>query len=486
MPNPTAPTAAPKPPPIATVPGPTRLAPAPKPPRPGPTPEEHEANLHTAVAAARDNPDAHTLTEVEGHVAPLHDMDAPTAIKVAARVTGQPNLRRKSQAIDAVRGALAPNRFDPSLAWGGIEEHSALSHKDAPPNWSGVGSRIAPQPRDKNRDAAAFVPAPIHNPNVEETDEDGVTKEARVGVPGNEVPGKIKRVPNLTREERAHETQFRNYYESDPVAAGSEYRHQVLKKTKPGEPPSFETDDAKNAHKDWRTAGSLDERAKNRAALNIPLHATANAIAKQAFLQHLDTLKEGDKVLVTNGGCGAGKGYSFEKDEKTGLPNNPEAYALKQQAKAVWDSAGDQNATENKWIKKELDKRGLKGIYTYVHVDPKQSWANPKRGIVQRAANIKNGRMISGKVFADSYALGAKNMHAFHQANKDDPNSEFMFLDNTGEKPKLMSGVHPDDLKLDRHELAKWAHQVIHERPTIAEHIKQAATADARHWSAGS
>lgn len=464
---------------------PYRLAPPPKPPKPGSTPEDHEQNLHTAVAAARDNPDAHTLSDVESHVAPLYDMDAPTAIKVASRVTGQQGLRRKSEAIDAVRGVLAPNRFNSSLAWGGREEHSAISDKDIPLNWSGVGTKATPQPRDKNRDAAAFRPAPIHLPNVDEVDEaTGITKAARVGVPGDEVPRKIGRMPNLTPEERRHETAFRNFYEDDPESAGAQYRYYVLKRTPPGEIPSFETDDAKNLHGDWRTAKSLEDRAKNRAALNIPLHATANAIAKQAFLQHLDTLKAGDKVLVTNGGCGAGKGYSFEKD-KNGVPNCPEAYALKQQSKAVWDSAGDQNGTENTWIKKELDARGLKGIYTYVHVNPKQSWANPGRGIVQRATKVTNGRMISGKVYGDSYAIGAQNMHNFHQANANDPNSEFMFLDNTGIKPQIMSGVHPDDLRLNRHELAKYAHDVVHE-VNVPEHIKHAATADARHWAAGS
>lgn len=465
MPNPTAPTAAPKSPKIAvTTDRPIRLAPPPKPPKPGPTPEDHEANLHTAVAAARENPDAHTLSEVEGHVAPLHDMDPPTAIKVAARVTGQQGLRRKSDAIQAVRSALAPNYWNKDV---GDASATTYTGPKGP-----LPSIVQSAPK-------------VHKPNVDETGEDGITHASRVGVPGKEVPDRVPIIPNLTPEERRHETDFRKYYEADPEGVSDQYLKHVLAQTPAGEVPSFETDDAKNLHAAWNGHGiPLEDRAKNRATLNVALHQTANAIAKKAFLKHLDTLPEGSKVLVTNGGCGAGKGYTFEKDEN-GQPRVPAGYALKQQAKAVWDSAGDQNGTETPWIKQELDKRGLKGIYSYVHVDPRQSWANPKRGVVQRATNIKNGRMVDAHVFADSYALGAKNMHAFHQQHKDDPNSEFMFTDNTGMTPKVISGVPEADLGLDRKELAQYAHEVVHKAP-VPEHIKYGATAGKHYWGMGS
>lgn len=455
MPNPTPPAPpAPAPKIATTTDRPTRLAPPPKPAPPGPTPEHHEANLHEAVAQARENPDAHTLSDVEGHVAPLHDMDPPTAIKVAARVTGQPNLRRKSDAIDAVRTALAPNRLNaPITKWGDMGEESQT-----------------------------------HNPNVEETHESGVTKSARVGVPGHEVPDKVPILPNLSARERRHETKFRQYYEQNPDQAASHYRDAVLSQTKPGEPAKFETDEAKNAHSAWNGKGlTLDERAKNRAMLNLPLHQTANAIAKKAFLQHLDegladgSIKPGQHVLVTCGGCGAGKGYALKEGAKT----NPKVAGLKKGAAAIWDSAGDQNGTETPWIKEELDKRGLAGKYLYVHADPKSSWADKEKGVVQRAQNPNDGRMVDAHVFADSYAIGAQNHHAFHHANKNDPNSEFMFLDNTGKTPRELPGVPPADLALDRHHLTSYAHQVISEvKPP--EHIDHAARMGARVWGFGS
>ena len=66
-------------------------------------------------------------------------------------------------------------------------------------------------------------------------------------------------------------------------------------------------------------------RAQNRATLNTPLHQTANAIAKKAFLKHMGTLQKGDEVLVTVGGSGAGKGFA--------LKNIPKALELKKKSK---------------------------------------------------------------------------------------------------------------------------------------------------------
>jgi hypothetical protein len=66
---------------------------------------------------------------------------------------------------------------------------------------------------------------------------------------------------------------------------------------------------------------SLDElmndaeaRAEVRSTLNTPLHQTADAIAKRAFLAHIDGLSDEMKakgLLVTVGGCGAGKGFAL-------------------------------------------------------------------------------------------------------------------------------------------------------------------------------
>jgi hypothetical protein len=286
-------------------------------------------------------------------------------------------------------------------------------------------------------------------------------------------PPPIPRLPNLTDHERRVEQGFAKAYEQNPEKVAGDFLALVMKGTKPGEAPTFGTDDAKVLTDVWSVQDQT-QRAQNRATLNTPLHQTANAIAKRAFLQHLDTLKPGDEVLVTVGGCGAGKGYA--------LKNVPKALEIKARSKCVWDSAGDQDATENPWIQEEAEKRGLKCNYVYVHADPKNQWAHPERGVIKRAADPADGRMVGAMVFADSYALGAKNMKAFHDRNQHNPHASFTFLENAG-KPRELPGIPEEALKLDRHELAAFAIDAVNKSDAPA-HVKRGALMDQRIWGA--
>ena len=311
-----------------------------------------------------------------------------------------------------------------------------------------------------------------YKPNVEERGANGVTKASRVGVAADSLPPppKIGELPNLTKHERRIERTFRDAFNKNPDKIASRFLEIVKSQ---GGVPTFGTDDAKVLHPAWgKKDMPLSQRSQNRATLNNALHQVANAIAKRAFVKHLDTLKPGDEVLVTVGGCGAGKGYA--------LKNVPQALEMKKRAKAVWDSAGDQNATENPWIQKELEKRGLKGNYVYVHADPYSQWADPARGVVNRAADPSDGRMVDAKVFADSYALGAKNHAAFYETNRNNPNAAFVFLSNIG-KPVLIEGIPESALKLDRIALGKFAIDTVQQSDAPA-HIKRGATQGLRIW----
>ena len=315
----------------------------------------------------------------------------------------------------------------------------------------------------------------VHNPDVwHDSDGDGVTDAARVGVPAMSVPPPppIGRLPNLTPHERDVERAFIDHYEADPDGVAGGFRDVIRKATPPGEAPVFGTDDAKKIAEPW-THPDPDTRAENRATLNLALHQTANAIAKRAFLQRLDSLKPGDRVLVTVGGVGAGKGFA--------LANVPEAKALAGNAKVVWDSAGDQNATENPWVQHEAEKRGLKVDYVYVHANPYDQWANPQRGVVQRAANPKDGRMVDAAVFADSYALGAKNFDAFRKIHQGNPNATFTYLDNAHGAPKLLPEMPKTDLHVDRDELRAFAEKTVRERD-VPIRVKFGALAGDRVW----
>ena len=316
-------------------------------------------------------------------------------------------------------------------------------------------------------------PKSIYFPNVDKTGNNGVTTHCRVGVPAMEIPPPpgVGQLPNLTPHERLVEKSFIEWFEDDPDRASGKFLEMVKASAKPGEALVFGTDDAKALTTAW-SIEDQNERAQNRATLNTPLHQTANAIAKRAFVSHLDTLKPGDEILVTVGGCGAGKGYA--------LKNVPQALEMKAKSQVVWDSAGDQNATENPWILKEAEARGLKVNYVYVHADPKTQWADPERGVMKRASDPKDGRMVDAFVFADSYAIGARNHQAFYEENKDNPNASFVFLENTG-KPKLLDGIPPESLKVDRVELATFALQAAM-KADIPPHVKRGATMGLRIW----
>jgi hypothetical protein len=322
--------------------------------------------------------------------------------------------------------------------------------------------------------STAPPPGPHHNPDVEKDHNgDGVTDAARIGVSAMTVPPPppVGRLPNLTVHERMVESEFMDAYHADPDGMAGKFRGIIEKTTKEGEPPTFGTDDAKVLARCWMH-DDIAKRAENRATLNNPLHQTANAIAKRAFVQELDKLKKGDEIMVTVGGCGAGKGYA--------LKNVPEALAMKSRSKAVWDSAGDQNATENPWIHREAEARGLKVNYVYVHADPHSQWAHPERGVVKRAGDPGDGRMVDAKVFADSYALGARNHQAFYDKYKNSPNASFVFLANTG-KPSLIPGVPKEALRLNRRELARFAIKTLRESGAPA-HVKRGGTVGERIW----
>ncbi len=229
-------------------------------------------------------------------------------------------------------------------------------------------------------------PGGYHVDPTHDSTGDGVADAAIVGVPAHSVPPPppIPRLQNLTERERAAETAFATAYEQNPHKLAGDFLALTRHMTKPGEPPTFGTDDAKVLTDAW-SVEDVNERAQNRATLNTPLHQTANAIAKRAFLMHLDTLKPGNEILVTCGGCGSGKGFA--------LKAIPKAKEMKSRCQGVWDSAGDQSASENPWIQNEAEKRGLKVNYLYVHADPKVQWADPKRGVIARAADPADGRM---------------------------------------------------------------------------------------------
>jgi hypothetical protein len=324
------------------------------------------------------------------------------------------------------------------------------------------------------------VPDPpgAFRPNVEaDSNGDGVTDSARVGVPADEVPPPptVPRLPNLTPQERQAETEFATAYEKDPEKFARAYIDMV----KADPPATFEADAAKKLYGAWKGEGlSEEQRAEVRSTLNTALHQTADAIAKKALLMHLDEMSDDERkkgMLVTVGGCGAGKGYALKTLAANGYTDfNKMHYGV------IWDSAGDQNATENPWLLSECQKRGIPVTYAYISSDPETAWADPKRGVVQRAEDPKDGRMVDASVFADSYVLGARNHDAFskHHAGE----ATFVYVKN-GAKIEKLSGVPASDIARDRKALHEFAVKTIRDKAGIKPRIRRGALVGERIWA---
>lgn len=373
------------------------------------------------------------------------------------------------------------------LAW---ESRQRAKREQAPPGEPrraaeppGLSSRAEAPPRagtathSKAGEPLTHVPNP-HTPNPYKTGDGGMTTSSRVGVPGDEVPPppKVPRLPNLTPDERQVESRFADLYESSPDAVVDNYLDR-LKKGEVGDAPNvFATDDVKLLSPDYNPKGKSEDEVKDaRARYNVSVHQTANAVAKKAFLKYLDDTvsslpPEKRTVLVTSGGVAAGKGYA--------ISSVSEASEVAKKVGAIYDSAGEQNGTENKWILEECEKRGIKTTFAYVHANPQETWENPKRGVLERAG--RTGRVVDAQLFAESYAVGAKNFHAFMEQHQGD--ADFFILDNSGKTPKRLDRIPEESLKWNVDEIHKRALKAIDERPEIKPAVRRGATIGRRIW----
>ena len=281
---------------------------------------------------------------------------------------------------------------------------------------------------------------------------------ARVGVGGKEVPPPPKKLPtfsNLREDEKAIESRMNSGFEKNPDGAAKAFLVAVEKDNW-----VFETDAAKNLLPEWSRPDLPQdekgkpihpERAEFRGKYNAVLHQAANAIAKRAFVSRLDDIaklpEDKRKVLVTSGGVASGKGSA--------LAAQPD---LAKSASATWDAAGEQNATENEWVLEECQKRGIRPTFLFVHADPKQSWP----GVVERAKGI--GRMVDAQLFADSYAVGAKNFNDFHGKHKDKADFVFGVFQGRGQPAKITDKMPAEALKLDAHDVYAFASNYMDEK----------------------
>lgn len=214
----------------------------------------------------------------------------------------------------------------------------------------------------------------------------------------------LPRFEKLSAAERAHETAF-----ADSI--GKNLGLAVEAFTKASWDPRlgthvFEVDAAKRLHEGYGTgkAPANPAEAALRLQANHALHPTATAVARLAFLKRLDELavlpetSPKRAVLVTSGGCAAGKGSLSELVRR--LQGDFDFGA-------VWDAAGEGEALENGWVLEAAQARGLKVTFGFVENDPLVQYDD----VLGRAEGT--GRVVDPVTFARSYARGSANMKAF-------------------------------------------------------------------------
>lgn len=286
----------------------------------------------------------------------------------------------------------------------------------------------------------------------------GMTKASIVGVAGNEIPEKVPRLNGLSSEQKKIENDFAQNWEDKTKREAAVSKLKDMFTDKDGV-MTIETDKVKELDPNWGSKSRIKElsgkvksgeaTSAERAELNgylsyqqrnnTVLHQTANVLAKEVFRREVSERKargEAVDVLVTSGGCAVGKGFGLEDMGREMIRKNTTNKKLvdgyNRDTKAsknmiIWDSAGDQNATELPWVASQ----GARHV-TFVHTvgDAAKNASNEKSGLVQRA--IDKGRMVDTTVYAQSYSIGNHNFNQFYQNNKDNKSFSFYKVENPG------------------------------------------------------
>ncbi len=326
-----------------------------------------------------------------------------------------------------------------------------------------------------------------YKPDPTATKGTGITAAARVGIAGNEAPPPfvVPRLAGLNSEERAVESRFADAFEKNPQHFIDAYKEQVYGAVKKDGSPDLEarktfgTDDCKNLSKDYAAS------TENKALYNVAVHQTANMIAKAAFEQHMAEkvakLPENERnVLVTAGGCAAGKGFALQN-----APTEEVKGALGKAA-AVWDTAGEQNSTELGWVQKHTESAGGSAHYVFVDADPKVAFdrvisranGNAEKGIAPQ------GRVVDKLLYAESYAIGAKNFAAFADKQKDNPRAAVTYINVRTPPPSISDGVSKDTKSMTVKEVHDSAKEYIATRKDLSPAVLAGATASDHIWGA--
>ena len=298
----------------------------------------------------------------------------------------------------------------------------------------------------------------------------GMTKQAIVGVAGKEIPKRVPRLSGITEEQKEIENQFAELWE-DPGKREQAIATLREKFTSKDGSMTIETDAVKELDPRWgdkqrikdlqkeKKAGTItdDEDTELRGYLsfqqrnNTVLHQTANILAKETLRREIESRKaNGEEVnlMVTSGGCAVGKGFGLQPDGRKAIRKNTSDKSLVSDYERrttpnknmiIWDSAGDQNATELPWVASQNVDH-----VTFVHTvgNGAKNASNANSGLVQRA--VDKGRMVDANVYSQSYWIGNYNFQVFYDNNNGNPKFSFFKVENPGKGNGPTRLIDPD------------------------------------------
>ncbi len=222
-------------------------------------------------------------------------------------------------------------------------------------------------------------------------------------------------------------------------------------------------------------AKAKTEIKRSRAESNIPTHMTATAIARLTLVQMLEDLANDKSIpadqktlLITGGGCAAGKGTSLTKAG--------ELVPAVKTASLVYDTDGETSGVFNEFVLAECRKHGIKPTFLYVHADPVQAWDR----VYSRADQV--GRMVSEEPFLDSHVDSPRNFNEFFLRHRRDKDVTFVIIDNSkGGAPELVNELPASALRYNRDELRHVIRQKT-DTANVDPHAQKIAQRSRRIW----
>ena len=281
----------------------------------------------------------------------------------------------------------------------------------------------------------------------------------RTADPMRDRPGIVPRDPNLSAGDKAIETRLAARVTDDFEKAAADYAN--LKDSMGGK--VLNVDIARELSPEY-----LADRTKSAA-----VHEPSSYFIKRLYEEKLAEINDGDTVLFTSGGTGAGK--------TTAIQNVPSARALLEDAAIVYDTNMNSLTSAVKKVEQALEA-GANVRIIHVQRDPVEALVN---GSLPRALNqakkYGTGRTVPLEAHADTHRGSAEVIQQLAEHYKDDPRVAIRVIDNTRGKGGARTAGVDFVRKFDYNDIERKLYEALkqqYEAGAIPESVYRATAGD--------